>query len=306
MKTLDPIEPETVAGAERPVHHRKEARPGRKRRIAAGAGGIAAVLGIILWVHSLGRVSTDDAYLESHVLPVSSRVAGQALRVEATDNQAVKAGDLLVEIDPRDYDLKLAQRRAELAAARAEARRAASDAGRARQLFGKGQVSRQAEDAALSSADVALAQSDLAEKKVAAAELDLGDTRIKAPADGQVARKGVEPGSFVQVGQPLMALVTPDVWVTANFKETQLTRVRPGQKVRIEVDAFPGRTYHGHVDSVQRGTGARFSLFPPENATGNFVKVVQRVPVKIVFDEPPEALLGLAPGMSAVPTILLD
>jgi membrane fusion protein (multidrug efflux system) len=167
-------------------------------------------------------------------------------------------------------------------------------------------VSRQAEDAALSSADVALAQSDLAEKKVAAAELDLGDTRIKAPADGQVARKGVEPGSFVQVGQPLMALVTPDVWVTANFKETQLTRVRPGQKVRIEVDAFPGRTYHGHVDSVQRGTGARFSLFPPENATGNFVKVVQRVPVKIVFDEPPEALLGLAPGMSAVPTILLD
>jgi membrane fusion protein (multidrug efflux system) len=244
--------------------------------------------------------------LESHVLPISSRVSGQALRVEATDNQAVKAGDLLVEIDPRDYDLKLAQRRAELAAARAEARRAASDADRARQLFGKGQMSRQAEDAALSSADVAQAQADLAEKKVAAAELDLSDARIKAPADGQVARKGVEPGSYVQVGQPLMALVTPDVWVTANFKETQLTRVRPGQKVLIDVDSFPGRTFHGHVDSLQRGTGARFSLFPPENATGNFVKVVQRVPVKIVFDEPPESLGRLAPGMSAVPTILLD
>jgi len=306
MKTLEPIEPGTVSGVEHPVHHRKEGRPGRKRRIAAGAGGVVAVLGIILWAHSLGRVTTDDAYLESHVLPVSSRVAGQALRVEATDNQAVKAGDLLVEIDPRDYDLKLAQRRAELAAARAEARRAASDAERARQLFGKGQVSRQAEDAALSSADVALAQADLAEKKVAAADLDLGDTRIKAPADGQVARKGVEPGSYVQVGQPLMALITPDVWVTANFKETQLTRVRPGQKVRIDVDAFPGRTLHGHVDSIQRGTGARFSLFPPENATGNFVKVVQRVPVKIIFDEPPEDLRRLAPGMSAVPTILLD
>ena len=139
----------------------------------------------------------------------------------------------------------------------------------------------------------------------AATELDLSYTRITAPEAGKVTKKNAEQRAYVQVGQPLLAIVMDDVWVIANFKETQLTRMRPGQKVTIEVDAFPGRELKGHIDSIQSGTGARFSLLPAENATGNFVKVVQRVPVKIVFDEPVKDMM-LVPGMSVVPTVHFD
>ena len=118
-----------------------------------------------------------------------------------------------------------------------------------------------------------------------------------------MTRKAVEEGALVQSGQPLMAVVSGDVWVTANFKETQLNDIRPGQPVEITVDAYPGRTFKAHVDSIQMGTGARFSMIPPENATGNYVKVVQRVPVKIVFDEPPDPNHMLAPGMSVTPEV---
>jgi membrane fusion protein (multidrug efflux system) len=222
-----------------------------------------------------------------------------------SENQRVKAGDELVEIDPHDTELKLAHATAERAAAAAQARQAAADAKRAVQLFAKGAVSEQVRDRAVSEADVLQAKADLAAKKVDVAQLDLQNTKITAPDAGRIARKSVEIRSFVQVGQPLMAVVTPDVWVTANFKETQLARMRPGQPVEIEVDAFAGRTLKGHVDSIQPGTGSRFSLFPPENATGNFVKVVQRVPVKIVFDESAEDLARLSPGMSAVPVVHL-
>ena len=123
-------------------------------------------------------------------------------------------------------------------------------------------------------------------------------------SDGFVTKKGVEPGQFVQKGQSLLAIVPRAVWVTANFKETQLTRMRPGQPVDITVDAYPDLTFYGHVDSIQHGTGARFSLLPPENATGNYIKVVQRVPVKIVFGRSKEtAHVLLAPGMSVVPDV---
>ena len=148
-------------------------------------------------------------------------------------------------------------------------------------------------------ADVENARAQLEQKR-----LNLSYAQIHAPADGFVTKRSVEPGAFVQVGQTLLAIVTPDVWVTANFKETQLTHIRPGQSVLIKVDAYPGVVLHGHVDSIQRGTGSRFSLLPPENATGNFIKVVQRVPVKIVLDRP-EEMAGylLAPGMSVVPQV---
>src|SRR5437588_3130567 len=135
------------------------------------------------------------------------------------------------------------------------------------------------------------------------AELELSYTKIYAPESGRVTRKAVEEGALVQPGQPLMAVVSGDVWVTANFKETQLDKIRPGQPVEITVDAYPGRTFKAHVDSIQAGTGARFSMIPPENATGNYVKVVQRVPVKIVFDEPPDPNHLLAPGMSVTPEV---
>jgi len=135
------------------------------------------------------------------------------------------------------------------------------------------------------------------------AELELSYTKIYAPDSGRVANKSVEEGALVQAGQPLLAVVPGDVWVTANFKESQIGRMQPGQPVEISVDAYPDKTFKGHVDSIQPGTGARFSLLPPENATGNYVKVVQRVPVKIVFDEPPDPKHMLAPGMSVEPEV---
>jgi membrane fusion protein (multidrug efflux system) len=142
-----------------------------------------------------------------------------------------------------------------------------------------------------------------AQAQVRQAQLNLSYTKIYAPADGRVTQKNVEPGDDVQTGQALFALVRHDVWVVGNFKETQLTSMRPGQPAEIEVDTYPVHTFKGHVDSLQMGTGAAFSLLPPENATGNYVKVVQRVPVKIVFDESPESVHLLAPGMSVVPEV---
>ncbi len=143
-----------------------------------------------------------------------------------------------------------------------------------------------------------------AEAEVTQARLNLSYTKILAPVDGHVTSKNVEPGAHVSVGQPLLALVEPNLWVVANFKETQLTNMRVGQKVSVEVDGYPGIKFAAHVDSIQRGSGAYFSLLPPENATGNYVKVVQRVPVKIVFDDPAQVAAHLlGPGMSVVPTV---
>jgi membrane fusion protein (multidrug efflux system) len=152
---------------------------------------------------------------------------------------------------------------------------------------------------------VSVAQANLksAEAQVETARLNLSYTRIVATEAGHIAHKNVAPGDYVQAGQNLMALVPVKVWITANFKETQLARMRVGQPVDIEVDAYPDVTFHGRVDSIQRGSGAAFSLLPPENATGNYVKVVQRVPVKIVFDDPPDPSRPLGPGMSVVPSV---
>jgi membrane fusion protein (multidrug efflux system) len=152
-------------------------------------------------------------------------------------------------------------------------------------------------------AQTASASLEQLQAAVAQAELELSYTKLYAPDDGRVTNKSVEEGALVQSGQPLMAIVPGDVWVTANFKENQIGNMRPGQPVEILVDAYPDKTFKGHVDSIQAGTGARFSLLPPENATGNYVKVVQRVPVKIVFDEPPDPQHMLAPGMSVEPEV---
>jgi membrane fusion protein (multidrug efflux system) len=150
---------------------------------------------------------------------------------------------------------------------------------------------------------MALAQMRQAEANVQAAHLDLSYTKIHAPCDGRVTRKAVEPGDYVQIGQQLMSLVPTDVWVIANFKESQLQKMRPGQRVSVEIDALGGRTFQAHVESVQAGSGAAFSLLPPENATGNYVKVVQRVPVKILFDEPLPAGHTFGPGLSVTPSV---
>ncbi|HEY8749059.1 MAG TPA: HlyD family secretion protein [Tepidisphaeraceae bacterium] len=160
------------------------------------------------------------------------------------------------------------------------------------------QANAKAADAQISLANAQIQQ---AQATLNAANLQLSYTSIKAPISGHVTNKSIQPGDYVQVGQALLALVPHDVYVIANFKETQLGHIQPGQEVDITLDAYPGRTFHGKVDSIQRGSGAAFSLLPPENATGNYVKVVQRVPVKITFQVPDDVAVG--PGMSAVPEV---
>ncbi|MGW8258088.1 MAG: efflux RND transporter periplasmic adaptor subunit [Thermoguttaceae bacterium] len=163
------------------------------------------------------------------------------------------------------------------------------------------QVAQSRSQTEMAGADAAHAKAELKQ-----AELNLSYTKIYAPISGYVTRKNVEIGAFVHIGQPLLALVEPNVWVTANFKETQITHIRPGQPATIKIDTYPGVVFSAHVDSIQWGTGARFSLLPPENATGNYVKVVQRVPVKIVFDKPQKLKqFILGPGMSVVPSVYI-
>lgn len=224
------------------------------------------------------------------------------------------------------------QAKADALSAQAQASNASTDLSRYARLVKSGAVSQQAEDnaetlarttgashqaaqkrAAATDAQAALAQTqietaragvDKARALLDKALLDLSYTQLKASVDGRVTKKAVEPGDYVQVGQAVMNLVRDDLWVVANFKETQLKGMKPGQKVDITVDAYPDRNFQGHVDSLQAGTGAVFSLLPPQNASGNYVKVVQRVPVKIVFDlKPNQEDLHLAPGMSVVPRV---
>lgn len=306
--------------------------------------------GLWLWYRSKALVETDDAFVESHVHVISPRVAGHVLRVLVKDNQRVAKGELLVELDPAEYQaqvnraaavLALAenqtsgdhaavdQARAGVGQARAVLEQAELDLQRgeallAREVMPKEQVDRlrtavrvararlQESLEALKRARAVIGQSvrggeaRIAQRRaeLAAAQLALSYTRVVAPADGYVTRKNVESGNNVRAGQPLLALVELEQpWIVANFKEGQLAHVRPGQKVEFAVDAFPGRSFSGRVDSIMAGTGAAFSLLPPENATGNYVKVVQRIPVKIAIDleSDPQHLLRV--GMSVVPTI---
>jgi membrane fusion protein (multidrug efflux system) len=302
--------------------------------------------------------TTDNAAIEGHVTQIAPQVSGRVARLLVQDNQAVKKGDVLLEMDARDYEARLEQGRAGLAAARsqlaqanaqfavdqaktgeekagvaaaeAEAKRAEADLKRYQGVESRA-VSRSQLDLAETQASSAAAQAEVARNKVLAAEaqvglskariqtatadiaeieaaivqaeLNLSYTKVTAPEDGHVTRRTVEQGAFVQPGQALMAVVSSPLWVVANFKETQLARMHVGQPVAIKVDAYPGRKFSGHIESIQTGSGARFSMFPPENATGNFIKVVQRVPVKIVFDAVPDSELTLGPGMSVEPSV---
>ena len=326
-----------------------------------------ALLGAVLLVVALGAYyliavhpyeTTDDAFIDGHAIQISPKVAGRVSKVLIADNQTVKKGDSLVQIDPNDYDVAAAQARANLAvaesrlveaqqqvvvshakadqdraavgSAEAEAKRTQADLDRYQSVESRA-VSRQQVDAATAAAQSAAASLEEARKKADAseaqvgldqsqiptaeagvqqvqaamrqAELNLSYANIVAPEDGWVTHKMVEVGEFVQVGQALLAVVQPNVWVTANFKETQLTNMKPGQPVWVHVDAYPRRKFKAHVDSIQAGTGAQFSLMPPENAAGNYVKVVQRVPVKIVFDEGLDSQQMLPLGASVVPKV---
>jgi len=396
---------------------------GRQFRIGAGILVLVIAAGAAWFYLTAGRESTDDAQLDARVSQVASRVGGTIARVAIEDNQLVEAGAILVELDPRDYQVAVDKARAELADAEASAlaaqsavpitsttavsnvssarggiaqaqgavsgaereleaararlttvqarareadanaTKAARDVERLRGLVAKDEVSQQQFDAAVAAAEAQKAGAESARSQVAEAEagirvaesritqahageqqahaemstaqtgpsqvaatkaraqsasahvqqaranlaqaeLNLQYTTLKAPARGIIAKRGLNVGQVVQAGQPLLAVVqTDDVWVTANFKETQLKDVRPGQRATIEVDAVGGREFKGKVDSIAGATGARVSLLPPENATGNFVKVVQRIPVKIVLEPGQDSEHRLRPGMSVVPTV---
>jgi len=250
------------------------------------------------------HVSTDDAFIEGNIHTIAARIDGNVRTVTVTDNQRVKRGDLLVELDPADYRSRAEAARASLELQRATLRLAEIELKRARTLYEQDANSAERYDKAVSAREIALAQVKLAEEQLRQAELNLGYTRVLAPADGYVTRKSVQTGNQVKTGQPLMAVVDLDgLYVVANYKETELERIRQGQEARITVDAYPGRTFSGRVDSIMAGTGVSFSLFPAENATGNYVKIVQRIPVKIVLDPGADRDHVLRVGMSVVPTV---
>jgi membrane fusion protein (multidrug efflux system) len=390
------------------------------------------------WAWSRQHESTDNAFLEGHIVQVAARVPGQVLKVYVNDNQHVKKGDLLAEIDPADYEARLAEARGKLdevgarqngaqsglaltstvtgatlvqasagvevarhqvealkarlsmdqagveaasaglqqaeahaSAAEADARRDTADAERYRTLYQKDEISRQLLDRTEADAKKAAANLEAARQMVAStrsqlaqakaglqataanlrlaekqvvqaqgrlqeagsapqqvavrqaevhtaaagldqvaavvrqAELSLSYTKIYAPESGYVTKKSVEAGNFIGAGQALLGIVSDKLWVVANFKETQLHDMHPGQPVSVKVDAYPQLKLRGLVESIQSGTGARFSLLPAENATGNYVKVVQRVPVKIVLLDQPPAEYRLGPGMSVEPEVTL-
>ena len=385
---------------------------------------VVVVIALAVWAWATaGRESTDDAQVDARVTQISSRVPGTVAKVAIADNQLVEAGTVLIELDPRDYQVAVDKARAELAdaeatalaaqssvpitsttaasnvttarggiaqaqsgvvaaekeieaararlttaqarlrEAEANAAKAARDVERLRGLLAKDEISQQQFDTTSAGAEalkagvdsarsqiaeaeagIRVAESKLVQSRageqqahaelqtaetgpsqiaatrarassaearvmqaranLAQAELNLQYTTVKAPARGIVSKKGINTGQVLQTGQPLLALVQiDDVWVTANFKETQLKDMRPGQRATIAVDAFGGREFKGKIDSVAGATGSKFSLLPPENATGNFVKVVQRVPVKIVLEPGQDPEHRLRPGMSVTPVV---
>lgn len=309
--------------------------PNRKRQATYGFGFacIAAALcavGVWWWNYSHTWVSTNNAYIAGHINNVSSRIAGTVSQVFVGDNQTVETGQLLAQLDTSDLKVQLdkaqatlAQANAQLAQVRAQvardetvAAKAEADFDRANKLFHDTNpaVSKQEFDNAQAALDVSRATLNATKAAVLAAEaqvkaataqladvqLQLGYTEITAPASGRVGRKNLEVGNRVQPGQSLLAIVQPDVWVSANFKETEITHLRAGQSVDVSVDGLPGQKLRARVESISPASGAQFALLPPDNATGNFTKIVQRVPVKIVFERAtaPDLAGRIVPGMS--------
>ena len=291
---------------------------------------IFLICGIFYSIHTVYYKSTDDAFIEGHVITVAPRVSGPVLHLNIEDNQEVKKGDFLLEIDPKDYEAKLKETRAKLDEARAslvntenqvtkslsDLEFAEADYNRYSKMYEKGISSKQGYDASLNKLTAAQSDNKSAkarydeitasikrlEAEVEQEELNLSYTKIYASADGRITNRTVEQGNYVQVAQPMFAIVPEKMWIVANFKETQLANMKKGQPVKIKIDTYGGKKFKGEVDSIQRSTGARASLFPPENAVGSYVKIVQRVPVKIVFTED-VSKYNIVPGMSVVPEV---
>jgi len=279
-----------------------------KRRAFIIVGVIVAIgltAGYFISSYRRAHITTDDAFIDGSIHTISARVSGNVKTVLATDNQRVKQGDVLVELDPIDYQSKVEAAKASVELQRASLRQADRELKRAKSLYEQDANSADRYDKAISTQEIAAAQVRLAEEQLKQTTLNLSYTQVLAPSNGYVTRKSVQVGNQVQVGQPLMAIVElDDIYVIANYKETELGRIRPGQEVHIEVDAYPGKVFKGKVDSIMAGTGVSFSLFPAENATGNYVKVVQRIPVKITLEPGADQDHLLKVGMSVEPTVL--
>jgi membrane fusion protein, multidrug efflux system len=341
-------------------------RNGPPRRFLV-IGAVITVLGLFFgiryWMYASTHEDTDDAYVTGYTHQISSRVTGTVQEVLVDDNWHVSAGQPLLKLDPRDYQVALTQARADYLQAKAQLLQASAeiplveaqlsqaqaqaDSAKANcdylqrtfernsQLFyqGRGVISKQDLDTAQSQAETsaasykanvaavnvanenlkvahaqeeaARAQAQAAQARVNNAELQLSYCTVVAPVSGRIAEKTVQTGNRVSVGQALLAVVEDNVWIAANFKETQLERIQVGQPVDIKIDALPHYRFKGRVDSLQPGSGSNFALLPPDNATGNFIKIVQRVPVKILFD--PESIKAvrdkIVPGLSTEPSI---
>ncbi len=340
---------------------KKKNRPEYKKKrvlVPSITAGFLIMLGLGAAIHSTYFQSTDDAFVEGRLITVAPRVSGPVIKLLVDDNDTVKAGDLLAEIDPKDYEVKLQQAEAKLAQAKAQLsvnesdiekssshlnesledinaaqsklEFAQKDHKRYDDMYKAGIVSKQEYDKSKKDFEVSLANQKSASQKTNAAKsalnsakakteavqadikkfeaeveqakLDLSYTKIYAPQSGMVASRSVEAGNYLQVGQPIMQVVPKEVWIVANFKEIQLTNMKPNQPVTIKVDTYPNKRFKGEVQSIQRATGAKSSLFPPENAVGSYVKIVQRVPVKIIFKEDISDY-NIVPGMSVVPKV---
>ena len=274
----------------------------RKKLILSGVGGFFAVMSSYFAYDHFAYVNTDNAQIEGHAVMLAPKVSGFVADVKVVEGQKVKQGDVLVELDDRDFQNALKQIRGDLTSIEARKRDSERNFKRLTELYSKGTVSQQQFDTVSTSYSESKAKFDAISAQVAQAELNLENTKIKAPVDGFIAKKSVERGQLAAAGTPLIGFIgSQERWVTANFKETELADIKIGSRAEIEVDALPGRSFHGSVSSVSAATGATFALLPPDNATGNFTKVVQRVPVKIQIENLGEPDIdALKAGLSAM------
>lgn len=256
----------------------------KRKKILMGVGTVALIAAVYFLYEHFTYVTTDNAQVAAHAVMLAPKVAGYVVTVNAEEGQKVKKGDILIEIDSRDYENSVTQAKGDVTSLEARRKEADRTFQRLNQLFKSGAVSQQQFDAANAAHSDMRAKYDAAAAHAAQAELNLDNTKIRAPSDGFIAKKSVEVGQMAAIGVPLLGFVDAgERWVTANFKETDISSLKIGADVLIDVDAIPGHTFHGKVESVSSATGATFTLLPPDNATGNFTKVVQRVPVKIIF-----------------------
>lgn len=257
----------------------------KRRKILIAVGSVALVAALYFAVEHFLYVTTDNAQIDGHFVLLAAKVGGYVTDVKITEGQMVKKGDVLAELDSRDYENTLKQVEGDLTSVQAKRKDAERSYNRLRDLYAKGVVSQAQFDTSSANFSTLKAQAEAIAAQVAQAQLNLENTKIRAPANGFVAKKSVEIGQLAAPGVPLIGFVDAhERWVTANFKETEIGRIRMGAKVRVEVDALGGPKFEGHVQAISAATGAVFSLLPPDNATGNYTKVVQRVPVKIVLD----------------------